>query len=185
MSILQIVRRDGADCPNSTHAIAGRHPASPPAECARYAQKKSHFCAILPIIRKQCSKIGQIAPICALRCINSARSLPDGLVSDRLRGTDRSQIPNTHSFGGNRRLKTGASDGTRHPHRHHVRGATDLAKSGRKSIPDCSISSHPPNRTAPIRRNHCRTALFSTACAVSVEHRNAKCTQFRRKQVET
>ena len=62
------------------------------------------------------------------------------------------KIPNTRNSRGNRRLETGASDGTRHPHRPHARRATDLAKPGRKSIPDCSISSHPPKRTAPIWR---------------------------------
>ena len=62
----------------------------------------------------------------------------------------------------------------------NARRADSTGKSGRKSIPDCPMPPRSHNRTAPIRRPHCRTVLFPTTCAVPIEHRNTKTTQFQR-----
>ena len=62
----------------------------------------------------------------------------------------------------------------------NARRADSTGKSGRKSIPDCPMPPRSHNRTAPIRRPHCWTVLFPTACAVPIEHRNTKTTQFQR-----
>lgn len=89
-----------------------------------------------------------------MRCVNSAHPLPDS---------------------------------TRHPHR----AACALhAQKYRISARFCRLSGNNAAKwggsrrfaccTAPIRRPHCRTALFPTTCAVPIEHRNTKSMQSKR-----